>query len=488
MKRKKASTTENIARKRQRKSVRPYRIVSLVCVLLFLSLAVYMAYFQVAERDDILNSPYNKRTEQLAEKVTRGSILAGDGTVLARTDIDAQGNETRVYPYSDLFAHTVGYLDYGSSGLESSENSVLLTSHADLTDQVSSDIKDEKKKGDNIVTTLNVNLQQAASDAIGEHKGAVFVMDADTGNVLADVSKPAFNPNSIVQDWSTLTSEENESSGVFVNRAMQGLYPPGSTFKIVTALAYLRQYGTFDNFSFRCTGSFENSGYTIHCAGNKAHGEETFADAMANSCNCAFASMAVEKIDKKILRETAEELGFNASYSLDLPSSKSKFTLDENTPNQLTMQTGIGQGETLATPMQMCMIADAVANGGTMMEPNFISRIENTSGAVVKTINSKSAGTVMTADEAHQLTSIMEAVVQNGTASTLNDLPYHIAGKTGTAQYGDVSEGKAHSWFTGFSQTGGEDIVVCVLIEDGGNGNAPAVDAAKQIFQKYFAG
>jgi peptidoglycan glycosyltransferase len=488
MKRKKVSTTDEIARKRQRRSVRPYRVVSLVCVMLFLSLAVYMVYFQISERDNILNSPYNKRTEQLAEKVTRGSILAADGTVLARTDVDAEGNETRVYPYNDLFAHTVGYLDYGSSGLESSQNSVLLSSHADLTDQVSSDIRDEKKKGDNVVTTLNVNLQQAASDALGDNHGAVFVMDADSGDVLADVSKPGFNPNTIVQDWSTLTSEENESSGVFVNRATQGLYPPGSTFKIVTALAYLRQYGSFDNFTFRCTGSYENSGYTIHCAGNKAHGEETFADAMANSCNCAFASMAVEKIDKKVLRETAEDLGFNQSYDLELPSSKSRFTLGADTANQLTMQTGIGQGETLATPMQMCMIADAVANGGTMMEPKFISRIENTSGAVVKTMNSKSTGTVMSAEEAEQLTTIMKAVVQNGTASTLSDLPYDIAGKTGTAQYGDVSEGKAHSWFTGFSNTGSGDIVVCVLIEDGGNGNAPAVDAAKQIFQKYFAG
>lgn len=488
MKRKKASTTDQIAQRRHKKAVRPYKIVSFVCVMLFVSLAVYMAYFQVAKSDDILNSPYNKRTEQLAEEVTRGSILAADGTVLARTDVDDSGNETRVYPYNELFAHTVGYLDYGSSGLESSQNSVLLTSHEDLTSQVSSDINEEKKQGDNVVTTFNVNLQQVASDALGDNLGAVFVMDVDTGDVLVDLSKPAFNPNTIVQDWSTLTSEENESSGVFVNRATQGLYPPGSTFKIVTALAYFRQYGTFDDFTFNCTGSYENSGYTIHCAGNESHGKETFTDAMANSCNCAFAYLAVEKIDKAVLRETAEELGFNQSYDLDLPSSTSKFTLDEDTADQLTMQTGIGQGETLATPMEMCMIADAVANGGTMMEPKFVSRIENASGVVVKTMSANSVGTVMSEEETQQLTEMMKAVVQYGTASTLNDLSYDIAGKTGTAQYGDVSEGKAHSWFVGFSNTGNEDIVVCVLIEDGGNGNAPAVDAAKQIFQTYFAG
>lgn len=488
MKQKRASTTEKIAKKRRRRAARPYRIVSVLCVLLFVSLAVYLSYFQIVKSDELLNSPYNKRTEKLAEKVVRGSILASDGTALAYTEVGEDDSENRIYPYSSLFAHTVGYLDYGSSGLELSENSTLLTSHQDLSSQVSSDIKNQKKTGDNVVTTFNISLQQAASDALGDNQGAVFVMDVDTGDVLVDVSKPGFDPNTIVSDWESLTSEENESSGVFVNRATQGLYPPGSTFKVVTALAYLREYGTFDNYTFNCTGTYENSGYTIHCADNTSHGEENFAQAMANSCNCAFASMAVEKIDKSVLRETAEDLKFNEKFSLDIPSSESKFTLDENSADQLTMQTGIGQGDTVATPMEMCMIADAVANGGKMMEPRFITRVENTTGDIVKSRSVKSVGNVMSETESEQLTVLMKAVVSDGTASTLSGLPYDIAGKTGTAQYGDVSEGKAHSWFIGFSNTGGEDIALCVLIEDGGNGNAPAVEAAKKIFQSYFGG
>lgn len=488
MKQKEASTTDKIALRRHKRALRPYKIVSVICALLFISLAGYMAYFQINESDKILNSPYNKRTEKLAEKVIRGSILAADGTPLAQSTVDESGNETRSYPYDSLFAHTVGYLDYGSSGLESTQNSVLLSSHQDLSDQVTNDLKNQKKNGDNLLTTFRVNLQEAARDALGDNRGAVFVMDTDSGDVLVDYSNPGFNPNTIVQDWSTLTSEENESSGVFVNRATQGLYPPGSTFKMITALAYLRQHGTFDDFSYKCTGTYTNAGFTIHCAGNKAHGNETFADAMANSCNCAFALMAAEQVDKNLLRETAEEMGFNNKLSLSIPSSKSRFTLDSSTATQLTMQTGIGQGETLATPMEMCMVADAIANGGVMMEPRFLTQIQNTTGAIVKSIGTKSLGTVMTADEASQITTLMKAVVQRGTAETLSELPYDIAGKTGTAQYGDVSEDKAHSWFVGFSNTGNEDIVVSVLIEDGGNGKAPAVDAAKTIFQRYFAG
>ena len=155
MKQKKASTTEYPSEKQQKKALRPYRIVSFLSVFLFIGLICYMIYFQTQMSAELLNSPYNKRTEALAEKIVRGSILALDGTtVLAETNLDSEGNETRSYPYGSLYAHTVGYLDYGSSGLEQSQNSRLLTSHADLQQQVASDLFEEKKPGDNVVLCL----------------------------------------------------------------------------------------------------------------------------------------------------------------------------------------------------------------------------------------------------------------------------------------------------------------------------------------------
>ena len=487
MRQKKASTTESAAQKSQRRAVWPYRLVSVLSVLLFIGLVCYMVYFQVVRSSDLLNSPYNKRTEALAEKVVRGSILSSDGTVLAETHLDGEGNENRSYPYGSLFAHTVGYLDYGSSGLEQSQNSRLLTSHADLGQQVTSELFEEKKPGDNVVTTLDLSLQQAARDLLGDYSGAVFVMDKESGDVLADVSTPSYDPNSIVENWSWLTSEENESSGIFVNRATQGLYPPGSTFKVVTALAYLRSVGSFDKFHYTCTGEYEQKGFTIHCAGGAAHGEETFEDAMANSCNCAFAYMATELIKRGKLIDAAESLGFNKAPSLEIPATASRFTLESSSPDQLTMQTGIGQGNTLATPMQMCMIMDAVANGGKMMQPNFVKRVENAGGSVVRTVSPKSAGQVMTSAEAKAIDETLHAVVERGTAAALSDLPYEVAGKTGTAQYGDVSLGKAHSWFAGYSNTGENDIVVAVLIENGGtNSQAPAWQAARRLFTTHF--
>lgn len=183
----------------------------------------YMIYFQVYKSEDFLNSPYNKRQDKYEEHIVRGSILASDGTVLARTDVDEEGNESRVYPYNNLFAQVVGYSDYGSSGLEASENYTLLSSHADILEQLQKDFSSEKNIGDNLVTSLDMRLQQAASDALGGNRGAVIVMNTETGKVLADVSKPDFNPNTIAADWEALNSEGSGSP--FLNRALQGQYP-----------------------------------------------------------------------------------------------------------------------------------------------------------------------------------------------------------------------------------------------------------------------
>ena len=480
--------SKNESKKRPKKEsrsaiIKPYRIVSGLSIALFVGLIAYMLYFQIVKSDELLNSPLNKRQDEVEAQVIRGSILASDGTALAYTTLDEYGEPVRHYPYGALFAQTVGYDVYGGSGLESSHNNDLIHSHLNIVSQVQNELSDEKKQGDNLITTLNTNLQQTAWDALGGYYGTVVVMDADTGNILADVSSPAFDPNTVYYDWEWLTQDE---SGIFLNRAMQGLYPPGSTFKIVTALAYYRQYGSFDGFYYECGGSYEHAGFTIHCANGHVHGPETLSDAMANSCNCAFACMAVEKLDKNILRKTAEEFGFNKDFQLDLPYMESIFDMDRNTADQLVMQTAIGQGDTLATPMLMCMIAQSVANKGKMMLPSFVERVESADGRTVSKNTNMSAGQVMSEDEAQILKGLLRGVVERGTAADLSDLPYQISGKTGTAEYGDVSEGRAHSWFIGFSDTGQNDIVVSVLVEDGGTTGMYGTQVARRIFQTYF--
>ena len=462
-------------------------IVSYFFVFLFLGLIAYVAYFQTVESSEYLKgeySQYDKRQEKMAEQVIRGSILASDGSVLAQTQVDAEGNETRVYPYDGLFAHTVGYEEYGGSGLESSRGRDLLQSHGDPLEQLQSDLREEKKQGDNLVTSLSVNLQQAASEALGDNRGAVIVLEASTGRILADVSKPGFNPNTLDEDWDALISDDSGSP--LLNRALQGQYPPGSTFKIVTALAYYRQHGTFDDFSYTCQGEYTENGFTIHCAGNNAHGEETFADAMANSCNCAFAHMGVE-LGAEALTEAAESLYFNQELpgEIGLPTVDSSFSLGIYDGAPLTMQTSIGQGNTLATPLQMAMVAQAVANDGKIMVPTIVDRVESSSGSVAERTEPRELTQAMTSGEAAALRELMHGVVSYGTASALSDLPWNIAGKTGTAEYGN--QGNAHGWFIGFSDTGSADIVVAVIVENGQSGSAAAVPVARQIFESYFA-
>ena len=481
------SSPEELKNRQKKASTgRHYVIVSYFFVFLFLGLIAYVAYFQAVESESYLSgdySQYDQRQQKMAEQVIRGSILASDGTVLAETQVDEEGNETRIYPYNELFAHTVGYASYGASGLESSRGRDLLQSHADALEQLQNELNEEKKQGDNLVTSLNVSLQQAAYDALGDYQGAVVVQEVSTGRILVDVSKPGFNPNTLDADWDTLINDEEGSP--LLNRALQGQYPPGSTFKIVTALAYYREHGTFDDFSFNCEGEYTSGGYTIHCTGT-VHGQEDFADAFANSCNCAFAQMGIE-LGAEALQQAAESLYFNQELpdNIGLPAVNSSFSLGAYDGDPLTMQTAIGQGNTLASPLQMSMVAQAVANGGTILSPTIVDRVETYEGVVVDRTEQTTLTQAMTQQEADALKELMKGVVSYGTASSLADLPYNIAGKTGTAEYD--SAGNAHAWFVGFSDTGNTDIVVTVIVEAGQSGSAVAVPIARAVFESYFS-
>lgn len=439
-------------------------------------------YFNVTQKETYLSDSHNTRQKDYAEKVIRGSIISSDGVELARTDVDEEGNETRVYPYDNLFAHVVGYLSKGSSGLEATENYQLLESHANPLEQLKNEFKDQKNIGDNVITTLNSHMQQVAYDALGDHKGAVIALEPDTGRVLVSVSKPSFNPNTIDEDWESLNADSD--SGVFLNRGLQGQYPPGSTFKIVTALAYLRQNQTLEGFSFDCEGELTNGGYTIHCAGNNVHGQQDFYSAFANSCNTAFATIGLS-LDKGAFQTLADSLYLNSRLDLELPTSRSSFSVDDSTADALMMQTSIGQGNTLVTPMEMALITAAVANDGVMMKPYFVDRIEAYDGTQVKEYSSERLSEVMSSSESDQLTKLMLGVVENGTASSLNDLGYNIAGKTGSAEHGDMTE-DTHSWFAGFSNAEDPDLVVVVIAEAAGGGSAVATPIARQVFQAYY--
>ena len=468
-------------KKRRKLRNKEFASVTYFFVSVFLVMMGYIVYFHAVKSKDMINSPYNVRLDSMSDRVVRGKILDCDGEVLAETKIAKDGSESRNYPYGKLYGHVVGYDTMGKYGLESTANFYLLTSNAFFLEKISREFQEEKNIGDNVITTLDTNLQQAAYNALGSHKGAAIVMEASTGKVLAMVSKPTYNPNTIEQDWEQLLADENS---ILLNRAMQGAYAPGSVFKIVTALEYMRENRSYDSYTYDCNGKITEEGTTIHCAGKVKHGEEDLKESFANSCNASFSNIGLT-LDISSYRKTAEELLFNKDLPSLLPYHSSRFQLTKDSTASEIMMTAMGQGQTQVSPYHMALISAAIANGGTLMKPYLIDHIENYTGSTVKKFMPEKYARLMTSEEATQLKEYLSAVVESGTGRALKGHGYTVAGKTGTAEYSSNKE-KSHSWFTGFSNVENPDIVVSVVVESADNSGMSAVSVAKSIFNTYY--
>lgn len=468
--------------KRKRARNREYTFVSYFFVLIFISMIGYLVYFNVAESEEFINSPYNTRQDTFSDRVVRGTILSSDGQVLANTQVYEDGTEERVYPYENIFSHVVGYDSNGKSGLESEANFSLLTSHEFFLDQMKNEFRGEKNQGDTVVSTLDSNLQVTAYNALGDRRGAVVAIEPSTGKILVMVSKPDFNPNTLEQDWEALVNDDTNSS--LLNRATMGQYPPGSTFKVVTALDYFREKGTLEGYSYLCQGSITMEGHTINCYNGTVHGQEDFYSAFANSCNCAFADMGTG-LGGSSLKKTSEDLLFNKEFPFT-SYRKSSFSLDGNSGTPLIMQTSIGQGNTLVSPFHMALITCAIANKGVLMVPYLIDKVQNVTGETVSETEPEAYKRLMSENESNLLGKLMEGVVNNGTASALSGRGYTAAGKTGSAEFDE--QGSSHSWFIGYSNVEDPDLVVAIIVENGGTGSEAAVPIAGQLFDAYYLG
>ncbi|MDO4478349.1 MAG: penicillin-binding transpeptidase domain-containing protein [Lachnospiraceae bacterium] len=472
------------AEKKKRKRSRVYLVISYGFVALFLVLIGYVAYFNGVLKDDVLKSSYNKRQDSLGEYVIRGNIESADGVILAETLVDDEGNEHRSYPCGRLFAHVVGYVNNGKSGLESEENYTLLTAHNNVVDHVINDFLDKKNPGDTVVTTLNATMQQTAYEALGGYQGAIIALDPKTGDVICLVSKPDFDPNTLAAEWADLVADSSASN--LVNRVTQGRYAPGSVFKIVTALAYYKENGSLDGYHYTCTGEYVHEDNAIHCFQGEVHGELDLYKAFAESCNCAFTDIGMTLGDKK-LKATADSVLFNGKLPSDLPYNQSSCFKDGTTDVFNLMQVSFGQGTTLVTPYHMALLTAAIANDGVLMKPNLVSYVKNHEGHVVSQKGAETYGRILTEDEAEAMTTLMKGVVTEGTASALSGRGYEAAGKTGTADFvaADDTPG-ANSWFVGILNPDDPELVVAILAENGGSSAATAVPIAAQLFDTYM--
>ena len=467
-----------------KKKNRPVRLTSIFFTIVLIGLIAYLLYFYFAEGLRFENSTYNRRRiDMLSEEYIRGSVYSSDGELLAYTET-TDGQDVRVYPYGRVFAHVLGYNINGGLGLEGAYHSKMLSSHANPVYRIKTLLSNERLQGDNIYTTLDTGLQQSCYDALGNNDGAVVILDVKTGAVRAMVSKPDYDPNNIADNWEYYTSDSEEVESILLNRATQGLYPPGSTFKILSALTYIRENdGNIDDYEYVCEGCIEYKNTVIKCYNSYKHGAVDFKHSFAESCNSSFVNIGID-ITRSNLIDICESFKFNENLNLAIASNGSKFLLTENTDTYELMQTVIGQGKTLVTPMHMAMIAATVANDGEMMKPYFLDHVETFNGTTVSKTFTKSYGTLLNDSEVAIMRELMEEVTISGTATSLSNEVFTAAGKTGSAEYGN--KGESHSWFVGYVPADEPEIAICVLVEGGGSGAELAVPITKKILNDYY--
>ena len=434
---KKEKQEERRRDKRKKKANRQYVFVTYFFVLLFVGMIGYFSYFNVVKGRDIINDSRNPRMSLYEIQVLRGSILDKDGNVLAKSRENEDGTQTREYPYEQLYAHVVGYADKGKSGLESAQNFQLQTSDVPLQTKLLNELRGRKSEGNNITTTLDTNIQQAAYDALGSNRGAAVVIEPSTGKILAMVSKPSYNPNTIVEDWESLNQN---TEGILVNRATQGQYAPGTV---------------------------------------------DLAESLAYSCNTSFSNIGLS-LDVDEFRKTAEDLLFDTELPCPLIYNESKFNLKKDDGDAAIAMTAFGQGKLQVSPYYMAMLTSSIANNGILMKPYLVDQITSAQGETVEKYVPESYKELMTSEEAAQLTEYMEGVVEDGTARSLHSLGVSIAGKTGTSEYSDDKE-KTHSWFIGFSNVENPDVALAVVIENSDSTGDVATDIAEEIFKAYYA-
>ena len=470
-------------KKKRGRRINELNIIMYFFVGLFLLMTAYFAYYVQFKAPDTINSSYNMRQKNLAKKVIRGKIFASGGEVLAEQAINPEGVEVRYYPYKEKFAQAVGYSTHGASGVESVANIALLTSNAPIDERLQKEMAGVRNYGDDIYTTFDVNLQEKAVEALGVYKGAIVVMDAKSGAILAMVSKPDYDPNTVSENWAKVSADTDNSP--LINRCVQGLYPPGSAFKTVTLLEYLKENADdYEDYSYNCTGKINYDDVTISCYHNSVHGKNSLLQSFAKSCNCSFANIGLG-LDLKKYANTCKKLLFNSELPVDYAYSKSTFSLNSSSDTEEIMQSAIGQGKILMTPMHLTLITQAIANDGMMMRSYEISKQTNYLGEVIKSYEPEKYKRIMTEEEAKILQEFMKKVVTSGTGRKLKDLSYTVAGKTGSAEFGKV-KGESHAWFTGYSNLEDPDIVVTVIVEKAGSGSDYAVPMAKRIFDAYY--
>ncbi len=467
----------------------PIRRVGIGLVVLMLALVGQLTYVQLARSDTLNADPANFRVSRHDFVHARGEIITADGMVVAYSKrVSDELKYLRVYPQQGLYAQVTGFqsLLYGSSGVERYYNSTLLGHHVATVDSIL-----HSDATQNVRLTIDSRAQGAAANALAGRRGSVVVLDAKTGGVVALYSNPTFDPNSLATHTTAdarraFTLSTLNATNPMLARAYRELYPPGSTFKIVTAATALDAgivtalqpfFPVLREIALPQTNNRQltNFGREL-CGGN-------LTDSFRHSCNTTFAKIGFELGDT--LTSGARRFGFGTDappldLSPGLVASKgpdpNNGTFAHNQP--AFMLDAIGQQDIAATPLEMALAAEAVATGGRILVPHVMQQIENSDSrhTVAKRADTVTWRTVMPPTTAATLTDMMIGVVQHGTGTAAQIAGIPVAGKTGTAE--NVVGEKPHAWFVGFAPANDPQYVIAVLVEHGGNANSEVTGGA----------
>lgn len=450
--------------------------------LLFFSIIGYLTYFQIFRAQDMNAHAYNKRQIAREEETIRGSIYDRNGTILAETKVNENGNMNRVYTFNNLYSHVIGYSSrqYGRAGIESYYNSQLLAlTGGNIIDKIKQEITGDLIEGHDLLLTIDHTLQKTADALLSGKTGSIVALNPKTGEVLAMVSKPDYNPNSLGENWSSLVEDERSP---LLNRSLSGLYPPGSIYKPIIAAAVLKNANIDTNYE--CKGSINIDGYTLTDATKVGHGFLDLRQSIIVSCNTNFARMAVE-LGSNEVTNISRDFFMGQKLKSDMPIAQSRYPYNQGMEETDLAAVSIGQGKLLVTPIHMAAAISTFANDGVMMSPYIVEEVRSANGRVISSYISEGTQVISEAI-ANEITDMMVAAVREGTGANARISGVDVAGKTGTAEN---ETGQNHSWFIGFAPANDPQIAVAVILEsEGRSGGAAAAPIAREVIRQGLKG
>ncbi|HWT93701.1 MAG TPA: penicillin-binding protein 2 [Solirubrobacteraceae bacterium] len=464
-----------------------------VMLLLFALLVAWTSRWTVLQQEELQDNANNRRGLLEELRVPRGPIRDRDGAAIARSVERPDGTYQRRYPLGNLFGHPVGYsfATLGRTGLEQEYNDELLGKE-DAVSTVLDQIVGKDQIGNELRTTLDAKAQRVAIQALGGRRGAVVALEPQTGKVRVMASEPEFDANELREESSLDAIPE----GGAVNRATQGQYPPGSTFKVVTTVAAI-DTGRYTKDSMISGKSPKViSGTPLSNSHGAQFGNITLTEALTKSVNTVFGTVG-EELGGDTMQEYMERFGFSSRVEIDLPAGerassgvripgRERFVKVDDRRVDVG-RVAIGQGGLLATPLQMAQVASAVANGGELMKPQLGDRIVDREGRTVEDIEPESLGRVMKASTAQEVGDMMAGVVREGTGTAAALQGVSVAGKTGTAER-NVQTDLNQPWFIAFAPRENPKIAIAATIEEsqGGQGGTVAAPIAKAVLEELL--